>query len=62
MELKYLAVKVGSTYEYNLDISKEIDLGQSTLTSAFDMLEGTNNDELEVFDVILAGVSVWIKF
>lgn len=58
MELKYLAVKVGSTYEYNLDISKEIDLGQSTLTSAFDMLEGTNNDELEVFDVILAGVSV----
>ena len=58
MELKYLAIKVGSTYEYNLDISKEIDLNQSTLTSAFDMLDNTNNDELEVFDVILAGVSV----
>lgn len=58
MELKYLAVKVGSTYEYNLDISKEIDLEQSTLTSAFDMLDDTNNDELDVFDVILAGVSV----
>lgn len=57
MDLNYLAIKVGSTYEYNLDISKEIDLEQPTLTSAFDMLEDKHNDELEVFDVVLAGVS-----
>lgn len=54
MDLNYTAIKVGKVYESMLDIGKEINIEQQIITSAFDISES----ELEVYDVILAGVEI----
>ena len=58
MNLTYIAIMVGSVAEHMLDISKEFTIEQETINSAFDIID--NNDrkqnELDVYDVILAGV------
>lgn len=57
MNLNYIAVKVGTAYENMLDIEKEINIEQQTISSAFEIYEGEQK-ELEVYDVILAGVEI----
>lgn len=58
MDLTYYIVKVGRAKEDSLDISKEFNMGEK-LISLDDLENGTNSDEevLDVYDVILAGVS-----
>lgn len=59
MDLKYYAVKVGKSEEEMLDISKEFNLEQKSINSAFDIIENQgSSNELDVYDVILAGVDI----
>lgn len=59
MDLNYYAVKVGKSEEEMLDISKEFNFEQKSISSAFDIMEGqSNGNALDVFDVILAGVDI----
>lgn len=59
MSLKYLAIKVGCVNELMLDISKEFNVEKDTISSAFDIIDKTKKvDELEVYDVILAGIDI----
>nr|WP_319372813.1 DUF6414 family protein [uncultured Methanobacterium sp.] len=59
MDLTYYIVKVGRANEDSLDISKEFNMGEN-LVSLDDLENGKNGDEkaLDVYDVILAGVSI----
>lgn len=42
-----------------LDISKEFNFEQKSISSAFDIIEDqSNGNALDVFDVILAGVDI----
>jgi len=59
MDLTYYIVKVGRANEDSLDISKEFNMGEKLIS--LDYLEnGKSSDEetLDVYDVILAGVSI----
>ncbi len=57
MNLVYLAIKVGKVDEKMLDISKEFNIEQELISSAFDMINiSKSQDELDVYDVILAGI------
>ena len=59
MDLNYYAVKVGKSEEEMLDISKEFNFEQKSISSAFDIMEDqSNGNALDVFDVILAGVDI----
>jgi hypothetical protein len=59
MDLTYYMVKVGCANEDSLDISKEFDMDDK-LVSRKDLYYEKNDDEkvLDVYDVILAGVSI----
>lgn len=57
MDLNYTAVKVGKAYENMLDIEKEINVETQIISSAFEIGQ-TGNDELEIYDIILAGVEI----
>lgn len=57
MDLNYTAVKVGKAYENMLDIEKEINVETQIISSAFEIGQ-TGNDELEIYNVILAGVEI----
>lgn len=57
MNLCYFAIRVGSAAEYTLDIEKEFSFEQEDIVSAFDLEQEVNaNDDLEVYDVVLAGI------
>ncbi|NLD18814.1 MAG: hypothetical protein GX663_01005 [Clostridiales bacterium] len=57
MDLKYFAVKVGTTEEYLLDIGKEFSMEEKVISSAFEIIDGNDvGNHLDVFDVVLAGV------
>ncbi len=69
MDLTYYIVKVGEANENSLDINKEFNMGGNTnkefnedddLITAEDLENGNSEDEdlLDVYDVILAGVSI----
>ena len=59
MDLNYYAVKVGKSEEEMLDISKEFNFEQKSISSAFDIIEDQSNaNALDVFDVILVGVDI----
>jgi hypothetical protein len=59
MDLNYYAVKVGKSEEEMLDISKEFNFEQKSISSAFDIVEDQNNSNmLDVYDVILAVVDI----
>lgn len=57
MDLTYLAVKVGTTVEYLLDIGKEFSMEEKVISSAFEIIDGNDvGNHLDVFDVVLTGV------
>lgn len=59
MNLTYYGVKVGSVDINMLDISKEFNFEQGSINSAFDLENETNNaNEIDVFDIMLAGVEI----
>ncbi|URZ05952.1 DUF6414 family protein [Clostridium felsineum] len=61
MNLRYLAIKVGATEEEMLNISKEFNFEQKSVSSAFDIVDEKENIKsklLGVYDVILAGVDI----
>lgn len=59
MNLTYHGIKVGSADVNLLDINKEFNFEQGTINSAFDIEElQLNPDELEVYDILLAGIDV----
>ena len=57
MDLTYYGVRVGKVNMNLLDINKEFNFEQETISSAFDIENGpSTSDETEVYDIILAGV------
>lgn len=59
MNLTYYGVKVGSVDINLLDINKEFNFEQGSISSAFDLEnEIKNANEIDVYDVILAGVEL----
>jgi len=59
MKLTYYGVKVGTVDINLLDIDKEFNFEQGNITSAYDIeYQESNKDELDVYDIILAGVEI----
>ena len=59
MNLTYYGIKVGSVDVNLLDINKEFNFEQGSINSAFDIEEAqTNSNELDVYDILLAGVDI----
>lgn len=60
MKLKFFAIRVGSCRIENLDMAKEFDLNNSSVTPTAENVLGISEEvaskELPVFDVIIAGV------
>ncbi len=59
MNLTYYGVKVGSVDINLLDINKEFNFEQGSISSAFDLEDDIeNSNEIDVYDVMLAGVEL----
>lgn len=59
MNLTFYGVKVGSVDINLLDINKEFNFEQESISSAFDLENETKNEnEVDVYDVMLAGVEL----
>ena len=59
MNLTYYGIKVGNVDVNLLDINKEFNFEQGSINSAFDIEEAqTNTNELEVYDILLAGIEL----
>lgn len=58
MDLEYYVIKVGRVFEETLDINKEFNLEEKLVTEYNELEDGrSSSEELDVFDVILAGVT-----
>jgi hypothetical protein len=59
MSLTYYGVKVGNVDINLLDINKEFNFEQGSISSAFDLENETKNaNEIDVYDIMLAGVEL----
>jgi len=60
MDLTYYMVKVGRANEDSLDINKEFNMDENLASSLEDLEneKNSNEEDLDVYDVILAGVSI----
>lgn len=58
MDLKYYAIKVGKAKEDTLDMTKEFNALESIMTSMMQIEEEVTKEKINVYDVILAGVSL----
>lgn len=59
MNLTYYGVKVGNVDINLLDINKEFNFEQGSISSAFDLENETKNiNEVDVYDIMLAGVEL----
>ena len=59
MNLSYYGIKVGSADVNLLDINKEFNFEQGNINSAFDIEETqAKPNELDVYDILLAGICV----
>ena len=58
MDLEFYAIRVGRVSEEMLDINKELGVEEKIFTAFEDLISSDNqSSELDVYDVILAGVN-----